>query len=68
MQGESPGRTFLCVQSLQPVATLTGENLKCLLPSTPAEDGKWPALLEMFPAASMAQLAERASQRWTDML
>ncbi len=46
---------FSCVQSLQPVATLRGENLKCLLPSTAAEEGKWPGLLETFPVATMAQ-------------
>ncbi len=57
MQGESPGCPFSRVQSLQPVATLRGENLKCLLPSTAAEEGKWPALLETFPVVRMAQLA-----------
>ncbi len=47
------------VQSLQPAATLRGENLKCLLPSTATEEGKWPALLEI-PAERMAQLAEES--------
>ncbi len=63
MWGESAGRHFSRVQSLQPAATLRGENLKCLLPSTAAEEGKWPALLETFPAARMAQLAEGATRR-----
>ncbi len=44
----------------KPAATLRGENLKCLLPSTAAEEGKWPALLKTFPAARMAQLAEES--------
>ncbi len=57
--GESAGRPFSRVQSLQPAATLRGENLKCLLPSTATEEGKWHALLEI-PAERMAQLAEES--------
>ncbi len=56
--GKALGIPSHCVQSLQPAATLRGENLKCLLPSTAAEEGKWPALLETFSAARMAQFAE----------
>ncbi len=38
--GGSAGHPFSRVQSLQPAATLRGENLKCLLPSIAAEEGK----------------------------
>ncbi len=58
--GESAEHPFSRVQSLQPAATLRGENLKCLLLSTAAEERKWPALLETFPAARMAQLVEES--------
>ncbi len=49
-------------QCLQSAATLRGENLKWLLPSTVAEEGKWSALLEVHPAARMAQGEESISE------
>ncbi len=44
----------------KPATCSNSEGLECLLPSTAAEEGKWPALLETFPVARMAQLAEES--------
>ncbi len=66
--GGKPWVSLLACTKPATCSNSEGENLKCLLPSKAAEEGKWLALLETFPAARMSSWRRRASQRWTDML